>query len=112
MSSFKKCGIYPLNLGEVTDRQIAPSTLFSTASSDALPIAKPDSTSERDSLNKMRTMKAISTMTIIYDGFVKELPTKSFSYELIVHHQRKHRVIQWKPQACVQLTVVGALEAP
>ena len=28
MSGFKKCGIYPLNPGEVTDRQIAPSTLF------------------------------------------------------------------------------------
>lgn len=30
LSGFKKCGIYPLNLGEVTDRQVAPSTLFTT----------------------------------------------------------------------------------
>ena len=30
MSGFKKCGVYPLNPGEVTDRQIAPSTLYSS----------------------------------------------------------------------------------
>ena len=52
MSGFKKCGIYPLNPGVVTDRQIAPSALFSGASSelDPSPVAKPDS--ERDSLYK------------------------------------------------------------
>ena len=33
MSGFKKCGIYPLNAGEVTDRQLAPSTLFNSSSS-------------------------------------------------------------------------------
>jgi len=54
MSGFKKCGIYPLNLGEVTDRQIALSTLFCTAGSDKLPIAKPDIISERDSLYRKR----------------------------------------------------------
>ena len=55
MSGFKKCGIfYPLNPGEVTDRQIAPSTLFSTASSDTLPVAKLDSVGERDSLYMKR----------------------------------------------------------
>ena len=66
MSVFKKCGIYLLNPGEVTDRQIAPSTLFSAASSDTLPVTKLDSICERDSLYDM-----ISTMTIICDGFLR-----------------------------------------
>lgn len=39
MSVFKKCGIYPLNPGEITDRHIMPSTLFTT---DPLPSAKQD----------------------------------------------------------------------
>jgi len=26
MSGFKKCGVYPLNPGEITDRQITPSS--------------------------------------------------------------------------------------
>ena len=30
MAGFKKCGAYPLNPGEVTDRQIAPSNIFCT----------------------------------------------------------------------------------
>ena len=67
MSGFKKCGIYPLNLGEVTD---SPSTLFCTADNDTLPVAKSD---ERDSLYKvwydMKDM--IFTMMIICDGFAK-----------------------------------------
>ena len=28
MSGFKKCGVYPINPGEVTDRQLAPSKAF------------------------------------------------------------------------------------
>ena len=28
MSGFKKCGVYPLNPGEITDRQITPSSVF------------------------------------------------------------------------------------
>ena len=39
MSGFKKCGIYPLNPGEVTDRQVAPSTLLTN---DLSPSATPD----------------------------------------------------------------------
>ena len=39
ISGFKKCGIYPLNQGEVTDRQVAPSTLFTN---DPSPSAAPD----------------------------------------------------------------------
>ena len=35
MSGFRKCGIYPLNPGEVTDRQLTPSALFT--SDDATP---------------------------------------------------------------------------
>ena len=30
MAGFKKCSAYPLNPGEVTDRQIAPSNIFCT----------------------------------------------------------------------------------
>ena len=32
LSGFKKCGVYPLNPGEVTDRQIAPWTVYSPRS--------------------------------------------------------------------------------
>ena len=42
MSGFKKCGIYPLNPGEVTDRQLLPSTLFNSSSSPTSPVNKPD----------------------------------------------------------------------
>ena len=35
MSGFKKTGIYPLNPSEVTDRQIAPSTLFQQPSTES-----------------------------------------------------------------------------
>ena len=37
MSGFKKTGIYPLNPGEVTDRQVAPSALFTTEPSPSTP---------------------------------------------------------------------------
>ena len=37
MSGFKKTGIYPLNPGEVTDRQVAPSALFTTDPSPSTP---------------------------------------------------------------------------
>jgi hypothetical protein len=58
MSGFKKCGIFPLNPGEITDRQIAPSTLF--PSQDRSPVTDPDvkstvkPSSERDSLYRKR----------------------------------------------------------
>ena len=39
ISGFKKCGIYLLNPGEVTDRQVAPCTLFT---SNILPATEPD----------------------------------------------------------------------
>ena len=42
MSGFKKCGIYPINPGEVADRQLAPSTLFNSSSSPTSPVNKPD----------------------------------------------------------------------
>ena len=43
MSGFRKCGIYPLNLGQIDDRQLAPSKVFSK-SADQLekPSAKSD----------------------------------------------------------------------
>lgn len=34
MSGFRKCGIYPLNPGEVADRMTAPSTVFATRMAD------------------------------------------------------------------------------
>ena len=37
MSGFKKQGIYALNPGEVTDRQLAPSSLFKSSPSPASP---------------------------------------------------------------------------
>ena len=35
MSGFKKCGIYPLNPGEISDRQLAPSKVFVRSASDS-----------------------------------------------------------------------------
>ena len=35
MSGFKKCGIYPLNPGEISDRQLAPSRPFAHSASDS-----------------------------------------------------------------------------
>ena len=83
MSGFKKCGIYPLNPGEVTDRQIAPSTLFCTAGSDKLPVAKPDIISERDSLYRKRYDEGYDLDDEDYLRWIREneleLPTKHSS---------------------------------
>ena len=46
MSGFKKCGIYPLNPGEVTDRQLAPSTVFT--SQDASSVSTSQGVSRQD----------------------------------------------------------------
>ena len=48
MSGFKKCGIFPINPGEVTDRQIAPSKAFRHQTSEPSmqseePVAEPTS---------------------------------------------------------------------
>ena len=83
MSGFKKCGIYPLNPGVVRDRQIAPSALFSGASSelDPSPVVKPDS--ERDSLYKRRYNEGYDIYDDDYLRWIREnnleLPTKGSS---------------------------------
>ena len=46
MAGFKKCGAYPLNPGEVTDRQIAPSNIFRTEKEVSLSQTKSTSTEE------------------------------------------------------------------
>ena len=85
MSGFKKCGIYPLNPGEVTDRQIAPSTVF-VASNDALPVAKPGSIIERDSLYRKRYNEGYDIYDDDYLQWIREnkleLPTKASSSEV------------------------------
>ena len=53
MSGFKKCGIYPLNPGEVTDRQLAPSTVFT--SQDALSVSRPDTSQGASSVSRPDT---------------------------------------------------------
>jgi hypothetical protein len=54
MSGFKKCGIYPLNPGEVTDRQIAPSTLYSRPVMEPEVKPKVKLSSEREMLYRKR----------------------------------------------------------
>ena len=56
MSGFKKCGIHPLNPGEISDRQLAPSKAFTPAATTTVP-PSPDNelfTSEQQSLYKRR----------------------------------------------------------
>lgn len=44
IAGFKKCGVYPLNPGEVTDRQIAPSNIVcSVKKSDGVRMSPPGS---------------------------------------------------------------------
>ena len=40
MNGFRKCGIYPLNPGEISDRQLAPSKVFARPDSDSKSIGK------------------------------------------------------------------------
>ena len=45
MAGFKKCGVYPLSPGEVTDHQIAPSkAVCPTKESDGVCMSPPEST--------------------------------------------------------------------
>lgn len=50
MSGFKKCGVFPLNPGEVSDRQLAPSRAFVRSASDSDIVAKSRFTPEDDAL--------------------------------------------------------------
>ena len=56
MSGLKKTGIYPLNPGEVTDRQIAPSALFTTdpspSTSDTSSGTRSDATPDASSVTR------------------------------------------------------------
>ena len=64
MSGFKKCGIYPLDPGVVTDRQLAPSTLFHSSSSPtSSPGNKPDTSSDASSFNRPDTSPDASSVT-------------------------------------------------
>ena len=52
MAGFKKCGVYPLNPGEVTDRQIAPSNAVCLANkSDGVSTSPSDSADAKSSCN-------------------------------------------------------------
>jgi len=42
MRGFRKCGIYPLNLGEISDCRLAPSHAFVKPASDLKPVSKLD----------------------------------------------------------------------
>ena len=44
MAGYKKCGIYPLNPGEVTDRQIVPASAVKSDSNSVSPASLPEST--------------------------------------------------------------------
>lgn len=51
MSGFRKCGIYPLNPGQISDRQLAPSHAFVKLKSDLKPVSKlNDFTPEQEKL--------------------------------------------------------------
>ena len=87
MSGFKKCGIYPLNPGEITDRQLAPSTLF--PNKDTLPVADPDvksvvkPSSEQDSLYRKRYEEGYDLYDDDYLAWIRDnnlrLPTTDSS---------------------------------
>ena len=51
MAGFKKCGIYPLNPGEVTDRQIAPSKAVCVMKDIRASMSPPESTDMQASCN-------------------------------------------------------------
>ena len=68
MSGFKKCGIYPLNPGEVTDRQMAPSTLFTTdglpsTTPDTSPVTRSDATPDASSVTRSDATPDASSVT-------------------------------------------------
>jgi len=55
MSGFRKCGIYPLNPGEISDRQLPPSHAFVKPASDLKPVSKLDEiTPEQEKLYQKR----------------------------------------------------------
>ena len=53
MSGFRKCGIYPLNPGEISDRQLAPSKVFTRSASDSN-LLKSSFTVEQEKLYQKR----------------------------------------------------------
>ena len=72
MSGFKKCGIYPLNPGEVTDRQLAPSTVFS-ASSFSRPdtsqdVCRQDTSQEVSSVSEQDTSQSVNRQDTSFTG--------------------------------------------
>ena len=55
MSGFRKCGIYPLNPGEISDRQLVPSNAFVKPASDLKSVSKIDElTPEQENLYQKR----------------------------------------------------------
>ena len=50
MSGFKKCGIYPLNPGEITDRQLTPSKALTHSASDSSLADKSEFTPQQEAL--------------------------------------------------------------
>ena len=75
MAGFRKCGIYPLNPGEVTDRQLAPSALFT--SDDATPdTPSEDSSALADSSSVVSDRKSNASSLSDILVLPKPLPPK------------------------------------